>query len=263
MLSGQLIVPQNETVDTALIFHGPASIEGTVTGSVIVFDGRTDVSGRVEGDVVVFNGAVTVRSGAGQGDLVTTDTPTVEPGATIAGQRQRVATTVRRRGHRVRESLRLVGRLLDLHARPRLLLLLIARPGWRDDQTPGADRRVDAASGSRCSSFARRASCSSWSWSRPAGTVPVARAGAPLHGRLRRGRACDRTEAGEAADVPLPRVPPGVGHRACSSGWSRSWAGSCGPWSRSSGSASCGSPRGGRVRRTDPAHAARSGRTGT
>jgi cytoskeletal protein CcmA (bactofilin family) len=93
VLSGQLIVPQDETVDTALIFHGPASIEGTVTGSVIVFDGTTDVSGHVEGDVVVFNGAVTVRSGAQiGGDLVTTDTPTVEPGATITGQRQRVAT---------------------------------------------------------------------------------------------------------------------------------------------------------------------------
>jgi cytoskeletal protein CcmA (bactofilin family) len=93
VLSGQLIVPQDDTVDTALIFHGPASIDGTVTGSVVVFDGRTDVSGHVEGDVVVFNGAVTVRSGAQiGGDLVTTDTPTVEPGATITGHRQRVAT---------------------------------------------------------------------------------------------------------------------------------------------------------------------------
>jgi cytoskeletal protein CcmA (bactofilin family) len=93
VLSGQLIVPQDETVDTALIFHGPASIEGTVTGSVVVFDGKTDVSGHVEGDVVVFSGAVTIRSGAQiGGDLVTTDTPTVAPGATITGQRQRVAT---------------------------------------------------------------------------------------------------------------------------------------------------------------------------
>jgi hypothetical protein len=92
VLSGQLIVPQGETVDTALIFHGPATIDGTVTGSVVVFDGRTDISGHVEGDVVVFNGAVTVRSGAQiGGDLVTTDTPTVQPGATITGQRQRVA----------------------------------------------------------------------------------------------------------------------------------------------------------------------------
>ena len=93
VLSGRLIVPQGETVDTALIFHGPAAIAGTVTGSVVVFDGTTDISGHVAGDVVVFNGAVAVRSGAViGGDLVTTDTPTVDPGATIAGQQQRVAT---------------------------------------------------------------------------------------------------------------------------------------------------------------------------
>ena len=29
VLSGQLVVPQGETVDTALIFHGPATIAGT------------------------------------------------------------------------------------------------------------------------------------------------------------------------------------------------------------------------------------------
>jgi len=93
VLSGQLVVGQGETVDTALIFHGPATIEGTVTGSLVVFDGRTDISGHVAGDVVVFSGAVTVRSGAEiGGNLVTTDTPTVESGATITGQRQRVAT---------------------------------------------------------------------------------------------------------------------------------------------------------------------------
>jgi hypothetical protein len=93
VLSGQLIVPSGETVDTALIFHGPATIAGTVTGAVVVFDGRTDISGHVAGDVVVFNGAVTVRSGAQVGgDLVTTGVPTVEPGATVVGQQQRVAT---------------------------------------------------------------------------------------------------------------------------------------------------------------------------
>src|SRR6266480_7179656 len=64
VLSGQLIVPQDDTVDTALIFHGPASIDGTVTGSVVVFDGRTDISGTVRGDVLVFTGEAIVRSGA-------------------------------------------------------------------------------------------------------------------------------------------------------------------------------------------------------
>jgi cytoskeletal protein CcmA (bactofilin family) len=93
VLNGQLLVAGDQTVDTALIFHGPATIDGTVTGSVVVFDGVTDVSGTVRGDVLVFNGAVTVRSGAEvDGDLVTQETPTIEQGATVKGQQQRVTT---------------------------------------------------------------------------------------------------------------------------------------------------------------------------
>ncbi len=214
VLSGQLIVPQNETVDTALIFHGPASIEGTVTGSVIVFDGRTDVSGRVEGDVVVFNGAVTVRSGAQiGGDLVTTDTPTVEPGATITGQRQRVAT--RFDAGDIGFASRFVwwvGYSISTLVLGLLLLLIAPALDGAIDRASRDGPARRSASGSRCSSCCHSSrSCSSWSWSRSRSAVPVARAGAPLHGRLRRGRACDRTEAGEATDVSLPRVPPRVG----------------------------------------------------
>ena len=41
----------------------------------------------------MFNGEVTVRSGARiDGDLVTGQTPTVEPGATVAGDQQRIST---------------------------------------------------------------------------------------------------------------------------------------------------------------------------
>jgi hypothetical protein len=93
VLNGRLIVAQGDTVDTAVLFHGAAEIEGTVTGSVVVLDGPTDISGLVQGDVFVFNGAVTVRSGARiDGDLVTSDTPSVAPGATIGGQQERVST---------------------------------------------------------------------------------------------------------------------------------------------------------------------------
>jgi hypothetical protein len=47
----------------------------------------------VQQDVFVFNGAVTVRSGAQiDGDLVTSETPTVEPGATVGGEQQRIST---------------------------------------------------------------------------------------------------------------------------------------------------------------------------
>jgi hypothetical protein len=93
VMNGRLVVAEGETVDTAVLFHGSATIEGTVIGSVVVFDGPTDISGHVQQDVFVFNGDVTVRSGAEiDGDLVTGQTPTVESGATIMGQQQRVST---------------------------------------------------------------------------------------------------------------------------------------------------------------------------
>jgi magnesium-transporting ATPase (P-type) len=93
VMNGRLLVPEGDTVDTAVLFHGSAAIEGTVTGSVVVFDGQTEISGHVQQDVFVFNGDVTVQSGAQiDGDLVTGRTPTVEPGATVGGQQQRIST---------------------------------------------------------------------------------------------------------------------------------------------------------------------------
>ena len=93
VMNGRLVVAEGETVDTAVLFHGSATIDGTVTKSVVVLDGPTEISGHVQQDVFVFNGPVTVRSGAQiDGDLVTSETPTVEPGATISGQQQRVST---------------------------------------------------------------------------------------------------------------------------------------------------------------------------
>ncbi len=93
VMNGRLIVAEGDTVDSAVLFHGSATIDGTVTKSVVVLDGPTEISGHVQQDVFVFNGAVTVRSGARiDGDLVTSETPTVEPGATISGQQQRVST---------------------------------------------------------------------------------------------------------------------------------------------------------------------------
>ena len=93
VLNGRLTVASGETVDAAVLFHGSATIDGTVTKSVLVFDGPTEISGHVEQDVVVFNGPVTVRSGAQiDGDLVTNESPAVESGATIAGQQQRISS---------------------------------------------------------------------------------------------------------------------------------------------------------------------------
>ena len=92
VLNGQLTVAEGESVDTAVIFHGPATIDGIVTGSVVVFDGRADISGTVQGDVVVFNGPVDVRSGAQiDGDLVSRQSPTIETGATVGGEQKSVS----------------------------------------------------------------------------------------------------------------------------------------------------------------------------
>jgi hypothetical protein len=93
VLTGRLLVESDRTVDTAVIFNGPATIEGTVREDLFVLNGDAEISGTVDGDVVVFNGDVTVRSGAEiGGDLVTQSTPTVEDGATIRGSRSNVAT---------------------------------------------------------------------------------------------------------------------------------------------------------------------------
>ena len=93
VLTGQLLIEADRTVDTAVIFNGRATIEGTVREDLFVLNGDTEISGTVNGDVVVFNGDVAVRSGAEiGGDLVTQGTPQVEDGATIRGSQTKVAT---------------------------------------------------------------------------------------------------------------------------------------------------------------------------
>jgi hypothetical protein len=93
VLTGELRIEADRTVDTAVIFNGPATIEGTVREDLFVLNGDTEISGTVNGDVVVFNGDATVRSDAEiGGDLVTQSTPEVEEGATVRGSQSDVAT---------------------------------------------------------------------------------------------------------------------------------------------------------------------------
>lgn len=93
VLTGQLLVASDDTVDSAAIFNGSALIEGTVRESVFVLNGNADVSGTVRGDVVVINGDLVVRDGARVGgDLVTQGTPVVEEGATVQGEQRSVTT---------------------------------------------------------------------------------------------------------------------------------------------------------------------------
>jgi cytoskeletal protein CcmA (bactofilin family) len=93
VLNGQLVVPKGDTVGTAVILNGPARIYGTVQETLFVANGRVDIAGTIDQDVVVLNGSVHVRSTAHiGGDLVTQGTATVDPGATIDGSQQNVAT---------------------------------------------------------------------------------------------------------------------------------------------------------------------------
>lgn len=92
VLHGRLHVTDGETVDTAVIFDGPAIVEGTVRQDLVVFNGRVEISGIVRNDVVVFNGDVVVRSGAKiGGNLVTQGGATVEEGATVAGEERSIS----------------------------------------------------------------------------------------------------------------------------------------------------------------------------
>jgi hypothetical protein len=93
VLTGGLVVPEGETVETAVVFDGPVVVDGTISETLVVFNGRTTISGRVVEDVVVFNGAVVVRAGAEiGGDLITRQEPDVEEGATVRGSTKDVTT---------------------------------------------------------------------------------------------------------------------------------------------------------------------------
>jgi hypothetical protein len=93
VLNGRLVVPEGETVRTAVILNGPARIDGTVRETLFVFNGQVDIGGSVGEDVVVLNGDVVVRSGAHVGgDIVSQTDPTIEEDATVDGNLQSVAT---------------------------------------------------------------------------------------------------------------------------------------------------------------------------
>jgi hypothetical protein len=95
VLHGTLVVPADETVGDAVIFDGPATVDGTVEQSLVVFNGDAEISGTVEQDVIVLNGAVTLRSGAVVGgDLISRKVPTIEEGATVGGDQIRVSANL-------------------------------------------------------------------------------------------------------------------------------------------------------------------------
>ena len=92
VLTGRLVVPEGESVQTAIIVNGDALIEGTVLEELVVFNGRTEITGTVTKDVVSFNGAVVVGPGAlVGGDVISREDPQIDPGATVRGNVQGLA----------------------------------------------------------------------------------------------------------------------------------------------------------------------------
>ena len=82
-----------------VVFHGSATVDGTVDGSLTAFDAPVTISGRVNGDVVVLNGRVVLRSGAVvTRDVVSQNAPVVASGTTIGGETRRVQTNVNWKG---------------------------------------------------------------------------------------------------------------------------------------------------------------------
>jgi len=95
VLSGEVMVDKGETVRNVVIFNGPVTVDGTVSGSVVSFNGAVTISGTVDGDVTSFNGTVTLASGARVGgNLVTQTEPFIAPGATVVGSTQRTNARV-------------------------------------------------------------------------------------------------------------------------------------------------------------------------
>lgn len=88
MITGNVVVGPAQTAGTIVIFDGPVTIRGHVTGDVIAFHGPVRVlGGRVNGDVTSATDPITVGPrGFVGGDLQYGDEkPIIAPGARVGG----------------------------------------------------------------------------------------------------------------------------------------------------------------------------------
>lgn len=70
MFGQDVVVNQDETVDSVVIFAGSAESYGDVNDDVVILGGRATITGRVAGDVVVLGGQVSLQDQAEiMGDL--------------------------------------------------------------------------------------------------------------------------------------------------------------------------------------------------
>ena len=99
VLTGRAEVRAGERADTVVILDGPAVIDGTVDGAVVALNGDIRVTGTVEDDVVTLRGRAIIESGARVGgDVVSSESPQVAPGATVEGETRTVRFSFRALG---------------------------------------------------------------------------------------------------------------------------------------------------------------------
>ena len=86
VVTGRVVVAQNERVGDVVILNGDARVDGRVDGSVFALNGDVLVRGSVKNDATAFNGRVTVAGGARVGgDVTSRETARVSAGATVDG----------------------------------------------------------------------------------------------------------------------------------------------------------------------------------
>ncbi len=96
VMTGRVEVRAGERADDVVIFDGPAAIDGSVDGVVVALNGDIRVAGTVREDVVALNGRAVIESGARvEGDVVSSKSPAVAPGATVVGETRTVRFSFR------------------------------------------------------------------------------------------------------------------------------------------------------------------------
>ena len=99
VLTGRAEVRAGERVDTVVILDGQAVIDGSVDGSVVALNGDIRVTGTVDEAVVALRGRAIIESGARVGgDVVSSESPQVAPGATVDGETRTMRVSFRALG---------------------------------------------------------------------------------------------------------------------------------------------------------------------
>jgi hypothetical protein len=92
VISGRVIVDEDQTVGDVVILNGDARINGSVDGTVFALNGDVLVNGSVSDDVIAMNGRVVAAGGSRiGGDVASREGARISPGATVEGDVESVS----------------------------------------------------------------------------------------------------------------------------------------------------------------------------